>query len=117
MRHLLVALSLAALLGCANGLAPANDVSGTWDANYTIPGAGLSLTLAQTNASISGSGSYRIEAGRSGTLQVAGSYQRPNISLVLHYDYGPVYTYSGIVQGDREMSGTLGASSLSFTRR
>ena len=46
MRHVVAALSVAVLLGCANALAPPNDVSGTWDANFTLPGAALVLNLA-----------------------------------------------------------------------
>ena len=74
------------------------------------------------NGTIVGTGTYRIEAGRSGTLAVAGTYHRPHVALTLQYDYGSSSAYVATVRNDQHMSGTLtdslGQSSpQSFTRR
>jgi len=115
-------LSLSALLSCSNGLAPANDLGGTWAANFSVPGSSLVLTVAQADGHITGTGSYAIEAGRAGTLQFTGSYDRPRIALALHYDFGQNRLYSGTVTDDRHMSGILADSvgrggAVTFTRR
>lgn len=122
MRQAVGLLSLSALLSCSNGLAPANDLGGTWAANFFLPGSSLVLDVGQADGLITGTGSYAIEAGRAGTLEFTGSYDRPRIALVLHYDFGQNLTYSGTVFDGRHMSGILADSlgrgaSLTFTRR
>ena len=131
MRQAIGLLSLSALLSCSNGLdpsnglGPSNDLAGTWASNFTVPGSSIDLNLEQTDRNITGTGSFAIEAGRSGTLTVTGSYDRPRIALVLHYDFGLNLTYSGTVVFlgfGRQMSGILADSlgheyPLTFTRR
>jgi hypothetical protein len=122
MRYALASLALALLLGCGDGFLPANDVRGTWAANYSFPGSSLDLQLNQVAQQITGTGSYAFEAGRAGTLELSGTYNRPGITLVLHYDYGLNLTYHGVVEDAGHMSGTLADSlgrggPLTFTRR
>jgi hypothetical protein len=109
---------LLLLVGCGNGLGPANDLSGTWAATYPFPGSSLVLNLRQEGAGITGTGTYVQEAGRAGTLQVVGTYHRPSINLSLHYDFSqdPAY-YVGTVQDGSHMTGALGTFSLPLVRR
>jgi hypothetical protein len=122
MRHALTVLSLGLLLSCGSSLAPTNkDPLGTWAGNFSIPGPSLVVTLEQAGGNISGWGSYAIEAGRAGSLQVTGTYNRPTIALVLHYDFGQTLTYSGTFQ-DALMSGILtdtrgNSEPFTFSRR
>ena len=109
-------------LSCTDGLGPAADVQGTWDADFNIPGAALVLDLNQSDSTVTGSGTYAIEAGRSGTVQEIGSYSRPAISLRITYDYGRAETFTGTVLNAQHMFGTVSdsaghTSALSFTRR
>lgn len=109
-------------LSCTSSLAPASDVQGTWVADFNLPGASLVLDLKQSQALIQGTGSYAIEAGRVGTLEVSGSYPRPTITLVMSFDYGHTETYTGTVRDSQHMSGIVAdsaghESTLSFTRR
>lgn len=109
-------------VGCDDGLAPPADVQGTWAADFNLPGPSLVLDLTQLDGAIVGSGTYAIEAGRAGTLEVSGSYSRPGITLAIRYDYGRVGTYTGMVRDSRHMIGTMGDSSghgfeLTFSRR
>jgi len=125
MRQAIGLLSLSALLSCSNGLGPSNDLGGRWASNFTGPGSFIDLNLEQADRNITGTGSFSFEAGRSGTLTVTGSYDRPRIALVLHYDFGLNLTYSGTVPFlgfSRQMSGILADSlgheyPLAFTRR
>jgi hypothetical protein len=121
MRRTLVLLALLCF-GCSNGLAPVSDLTGTWAADFGIPGASLVFTLTQTDGRIAGQGTYNIEAGRSGTLQVDGVYTRPSITMAIRFDYGSSETYSGTVLDGRHMSGTMADSlgrgvPLTFSRR
>jgi len=123
MRQAIGLLSLSALLSCGNGLGPANDLGGTWAAIFPYPGASIVFSVGQNDGTLSGDGTFAIEAGRNGTLQLTGSYDRPHVALVLHYDFGVNLTYTGTVSPDgRRMSGVLAdslgrGSSLTFTRR
>ena len=109
-------------LSCSSSLGPAADVQGTWAANVNAPGASLVLDLTQTDGAVEGTGTYTIEAGRAGNLQVLGTYARPGITLSLTFDYGSTETYAGSVLDSRHMSGQISDSAghvttLTFTRR
>jgi len=96
MRRASVLPVLLLLVGCGNGLGPANGLSGTWAATYPFPGASLVLNLRQDGAGITRTGTYVQEAGGAGTLQVVGTYHSPSINLSLHYDFSqdPAYYVS-----------------------
>ena len=87
----------------------------------SIPGVRLTLTLTENGASIAGSGSYAIEAGRSGTLQVTGTDSRSSIALTLQYDSGTIATFSGALTDPNHLAGTLsyasGSGSVTFLRQ
>jgi len=122
MRQAIGLLSLGALLSCGDGLAPSTDLSGLWASNFTVPGSSIHLNLEQTGDNITGSGSFAIEAGRAGTLTVTGSYDRPRVALVLHYDFGLNLTYTGTVGVPWQMRGILAdslghESPMTLTRR
>jgi hypothetical protein len=117
-------LWLAALFGlaCTNGPTSPDDLRGAWAADFSIPGASLIVNLNQADGVITGDGTYSIEAGRSGTLQVDGTYAAPKLTMVIRRDFGLASTYTGTVLDSRHMSGTLAdslghATPLSFTRR
>jgi hypothetical protein len=124
-RSLTVLLLLAA---CASPIGPSSTIDGTWSADRSVPGSGLSLTLSASGASaengaVTGAGQYRIEAGRSGTLRVSGTYSGPQLSLTLSFDYGPIASYTGSLQSPTRMVGqvqylnpSLPATELDFTK-
>ena len=117
MRRANVLPILFLLMGCGNGLGPANDLSGTWAATYSFPGSSMVLTLSQVDGGITGTGTYQMEAGRGGTLQVVGTYQRPSVELTLHFDLGQDQHYVGTVQDGSHITGALGSFSLPLVRR
>ena len=123
MRKALAVLSFLLLVGCSDTLVPTGGgPMGTWAANFSVVGASLVLTLDRVDGQINGAGSYAIEAGRAGTLQVSGSYAFPAITITLRYDSGEVLTYSGKFRDADHLEGTLAnaqgqTTPLTFTRR
>jgi hypothetical protein len=101
---------------CESSVAPGTDLAGTWVANFSIPGASLIVTLDQTG---NGIGTYAIEAGRAGSVQVAGTLVRPAVTLVIRYDYGLVRTFTGTLIDGNHLTGRFADSSgmLTFMRR
>ena len=108
---------LLLLAGCGNGLGPAAGLSGTWAATYPFPGSSLVLTLTQVGSFVTGTGTYGMEAGPAGTLQVVGTYHEPSVSLTLHYDRGQDAAYVGRVLDGSHITGALGTFSLPLVRR
>jgi hypothetical protein len=84
--------------------------------NFSFPGASLILTV---DASGNGSGTYAIEAGRSGVVQVIGAVVRTMVTLTIHYDYGLDRTFTGALSDANHLTGAFDDSSgtVVFTRR
>src|ERR1700676_700555 len=101
---------------CANPMSPSPPVAGTWGENFSFPGASLILTV---DASGNGSGTYAIEAGRSGAVQVIGTVAQTMVTLTIHYDYGLVRTFGGPLSDANHLTGAFDDNSgtVVFTRR
>ena len=114
MRRLLCALALIA--ACAGPNAPSSSIAGTWAENFSIIGASLILTVDSNG---NGSGTYAIEAGRSGTVQVMGHVGASMVTLTVSYDYGPVRVFSGALTDGTHLAGTFNdsAGTVVFMRR
>jgi hypothetical protein len=107
---------LIVISACSSPSAPSNTVTGTWAENFSIVGASLVLTV---DGSGNGTGTYAIEAGRSGTVQVTGRAAASSVTLVVHYDYGAVRTFTGTLTDGNHLSGVFddGSGAVVFTRR
>ena len=92
--------------GCHNAAEPLANLSGHWAAPYSVPGSSLEFTLSQLADSLHGSGTYAIEAGSAGTLELRGAYARPAVQLTLIYQFGTRLYFTGQVAGSR-MVGTV----------
>jgi len=120
MRRLLCALVLisAWLLSsaCGSPSAPSAALAGTWTENFAVVGASLILNL---DGSGNGSGTYAIEAGRSGTVQVTGRVAASTVTLAVRYDYGATQTFAGTLTDATHLTGTFDDNSavIVFTRR
>jgi hypothetical protein len=118
MRRLLVICGLALLVStCDSPVSPApSDLAGTWARAFSIPGASLVLTL---DSSGNGSGTYSIEAGRSGVLQVSGTATTSLVTLVIRYDYGAALTFTGALTDANHLVGSFASTNetATFTRR
>jgi hypothetical protein len=82
-------------------------ICGTWVADSLVTGASLVLNLRLRNEVLSGTGTYSIEAGRSGTLDVGGTYRSPAIAMNLEYDYGFVAPFTGTLTSSQQIVGSF----------
>ena len=124
MRRLVLTAVTAVLAGCSSGTAPADALSGIWVApGQPVPGSGLEMVLTQTGASVDGTGTYSVEAGRGGTFVVSGSSRGINVALRFSFDNGSVAQFTALIIGDRMTgdevftSGSVGTGSLVFRRQ
>lgn len=120
MRTILLLLGLLSL-GCRNGTAPQFDIQGTWSQDGNVPGASLVITIAESSGTLQGSGTYTIEAGQPGSLQVTGTHSGRNVTLALAFDTDLVETWNGTIQDASHMTGLVdrdpgGPVTMSFTR-
>jgi hypothetical protein len=85
-------------------MSPSLTVAGTWGENFSIPGASLTLTV---DAAGNGNGTYAIEAGRAGAVQVSGTGRGTAVTLTIHYDYGLVRTFKAAVSDANHLTGAF----------
>jgi len=104
MRWIAVIALLLPASACTSSTAPSSPIAGTWSEQFSIPGPRLVLTL---DASGSGNGTYAIEAGRSGTVQVSGDVAAAVVTLTIRYDYGAVRTFTGTLADTDHLTGTF----------
>jgi hypothetical protein len=97
------------LAGCGgNGSdSVTTGLAGRWASINTVPGSGTDLTLQANGSQITGTGDYRIEAGRSGTLQVTGSGSGILFILNLNYDSGVMAVFQGQMSDANHLTGTV----------
>jgi hypothetical protein len=116
MRRLLVTLAVVASACGSSPVSPDPHLAGTWAENFSFPGASLVFTLDSNG---SGRGTYAIEAGRSGVVQVSGTVTPSTITLIIAYDDGLVLTFSGSLTDANHLVGTLGNNpgTVTFIRR
>jgi len=114
MRKLVAVLILAS--ACGNPASPSTTVAGSWSENFSIPGASLILTI---DVSGNGSGTYAIEAGRSGSVQVNGTVVQPMVTLTIQYDSGTTRVFRGTLSDSNHLTGAFDDTSgtVVFTRR
>lgn len=108
--------ALVVLAACSSPSTPSSAVAGTWAENFSVVGASLVLTV---DSSANGTGTYAIEAGRSGVVQVTGRATASTVMFVVRYDYGVVRTFTGTLTDGNHLSGSFDDSPgiVVFTRR
>ena len=114
-RFALRALPLAALVSAmacdpaARTGGPPIDaaLAGHWAQDNTVVGSAFTLSLTVTDTLVTGTGTYAIEAGRSGTLTVTGTATAALVTLYIIYDYGPVAYFEGAPPIGTVLSGAI----------
>jgi hypothetical protein len=102
-----VPLSMA-LTACGGATEPASAVAGDWAREQSVLGSRLEMTLVIDGQTVSGTGTYAIEAGRSGSLTIGGTYVGGKITLDLAYDYDDlVYHFEGHFTSSNRLMGTI----------
>ena len=101
-----IAVAFACFGGGSQSLA-AEPIDGAWSAFSDGMGSVLSVELSSTGTAVSGTGTYRVGAVRSGTVVVAGTYRPPAVVLKITYDHGETVTFAAVVTDGDHMKGTL----------
>lgn len=105
MRRLFALMFVLALAACGGGTA--RSVEGVWQASGLAPGAALTLGLNQEQGRVAGSGDFTRVDGGSGRLIVTGMQSGPQVQLAWTYDSGERFDFTGSLQDDDHLSGTL----------
>jgi hypothetical protein len=113
---------LALLSSCGGASDTPQMLDGTWNATLQPVGSATSMALKEQNSQVAGVGTYRIEAGASGALAVAGVHSGAAVTLELAYDNGGKATYAALLTDSTHMSGALsfqggGTSTVEFARQ
>jgi hypothetical protein len=82
-------------------------VAGTWAHTAVGPVYRESMTLAQAGDHITGTGTYAIEAGRTGPTTIEGTLSGKTVTLTITRDYGLRETFSGTFRDATHLTGTL----------
>lgn len=82
-------------------------LAGTWAHTAIGPVYRESMTLAQTGDRITGTGTYAIEAGRTGPTKIEGALSGKTLTLTITRDYGLAETFSGSLTDATHLTGTL----------
>ena len=122
LRCLALSLGLALLGACGGASDPPPTLDGTWNATAQPIGSATSMTIKEQNSQLVGVGSYRIEAGGSGALAVAGVHSGAAVTLAIAYDNGSQAIYAALLTDASHMTGALsfqgaGTSSVEFARQ
>jgi hypothetical protein len=102
------AIAFAALSACSSsGTEPtvANQLTGDWYESLTVPGSGLSFKLTVVDTTISGSGTFSIEAGQSGTTSVTGVISAGHVKLTIARSLGDTLHFDGVVTDPYDLDG------------
>ena len=124
-------VAIVAIQGCGSGggnNAPQVNtiglIVGKWaiPRALSVPGSSTTLDLHLTGTTVYGTGTYAIEAGRSGVLTVNGSSSGSIFELTFAYDYGVIASYKGTLPDANDMTGMFqegsnSASPLKFVRQ
>ena len=112
LRHLIVLAAALTLFACGSGdgITPPNtvDPEGKWSGTFQADSQDVSLTLqlTETNGAVTGNGTLVTSAG-SFPLTVAGSYDKPRLSLgITTPGFDPVSLVA--IVGETSMTGTIG---------
>ena len=108
MKSILITLCLLwAWSTCETVHAMSDSIDGTWVASSDAMGSTLTLRLKSQSAGVTGTGTYSVGALRTGTLTIAGTYERRQAVLTFKYDHGGVVRLRATSTDDEHMAGTL----------
>ena len=109
MRIIPVLLAASLLSACASTVSgpTGTGISGTWVQREAAAGTLLVLRLDAQATTVTGTGTYTVEGGRSGTLTETGTISDGALRLAITYDSGAAAQFDGRVAGDTILSGGL----------
>jgi hypothetical protein len=110
-----IPILLAATLGAAckpsanivTGGETASPRAGTWVQRDAVVGTSFVLALEVQDSRVTGTGTYFVEGGRSGTLTEIGAISGGMLRLDITFDYGALAQFAGRQVNAVELSGSL----------
>src|SRR5215831_4804261 len=82
-------------------------LNGTWAHTAIGPVYREAMTLNQAGTHVTGTGTYAIEAGRSGPTTIDGTISGRTMTLTITRDYGLVESFTGKLTDPTHLTGTL----------
>jgi hypothetical protein len=102
------ALVAACVSFCSTSTSGADSpFAGTWAQRDAVGGTSLVLTLEVNGSAVTGTGTYAVEGGRSGSLKQQGSISGDTLDLNITYDDGSLAQFTGKIARAKVMSGRL----------
>lgn len=110
MRLARLTLCFAAVISCCasgGGSGAPASLDGVWSAFSDGLGSTLTLNLSSSGARVSGTGTYRVGAIRTGSVVITGTYRSPAADLAITYDHGETARFTAAVTDGGHMKGRL----------
>ena len=85
----------------------AGELRGAWNMPDTFPGSAYGFTLADTDTTVTGAGTFSIEAGASGTLAVTGAIDGTLVTLTLVSSTGYTQHFIGSLRDANTLNGAF----------
>jgi hypothetical protein len=93
-----------AVVGCSDSFGP-GTIDGMW-LHVTVPGSSLSMVLARSGSTVSGTGNWCGEALGCGTTTVTGTVSGNKVHLVTTFDTGQIETFDGAFKSANSLEGS-----------
>lgn len=110
MQRSLLSLCLATLLcACGGGGSDTltSPLEAKWSEAQTVVGSSLIMSLHVEGEQVSGTGTYAIEAGQSGTLSVSGTASGTSLIVTLSFDNGHKAIFNGVLSDSGHLDGRI----------
>lgn len=110
MRIIALLLAASFLNACSAGsIAGPSDTRlvATWVQREAVAGTIFTIRLDAQGTNVTGSGTYTVEGGRSGTVTATGTSGNGTLRLAIAYDSGEAAQFNGDQISNAELSGVL----------
>lgn len=99
MRIIALVVAATSLAACAGNPAGPTDtrIVASWAQRTAVAGTTLSFTLDAEGTKVTGTGTYALENGRTGTLAITGRSSDDTVRLAFTYNNGDVAQFNGSV--------------------
>jgi hypothetical protein len=107
-----VVIALTAAQSCGSNSEPTGplgttDLAGTWAEQIGVPGASYVISLTVSDTSVTGTGTFSIEAGANGTMTVSGVVHDSTSQLLIVTSIGQRQHFNGMLMDRDTMSGSF----------
>ena len=107
--RLILAVALVGSAACGSDVTRVvgTKLPGTWSQDLDVPGSTRVMTLSVQDTTVTGTGTWALEAGGSGNLSVFGLIRDQHVTLVIAQDNDAILQFTGEVPQANVLTGTL----------